>query len=209
MLVDFCKKLLHNFVLILLAFEVQYHDVDVGKAILSDSISHFTASRVIFVPHDDFISMLKSHTIIYDRIWIRTVSHEGEQFWFHVELRCNQCSGDLDGVHERLDSLLDRNISVPVECEAVQKHLNRMEKDRQVGGVYRDAICIVIEVEEAADVFPELIFISGVRDGVDDLFECFLKGEKTFATDKIVTTIPVRNLKGRAVLGNDFAHVDA
>ena len=115
----------------------------------------------------------------------------------------------MDRVHKRLLSLLDGNISVPIEREGVQEQLHWVEDDGQIRGVNRHAISKVIVVEKAADVFPQLFRITGVHNSVDDLFELFLKEKKIFATDKVLATIPVSDFEGRAILGSDLAHDDA
>ena len=109
----------------------------------------------------------------------------------------------MDGQDKRLDSLLDRDVSVPIQCHGIHAVLNCIENDGQVSRIDRNRVGVVIEIEETAHVLPKRGLIGAVDDRVHNLFERFLEGKEGFAADKVVAAILECHLKGRAILRRD------
>ena len=84
------------------------------KAVLANLPTHFSVSRMILVPHNYLITLLEIHSVVDDGVCVRPIPTESNQVWFDVQLGGNKGPRCLDGEHERLDSLLDGDVSVPV-----------------------------------------------------------------------------------------------
>ena len=158
---------------------------------------------MVLVPYHDFITGSEIHSVVDDCVGVGAISLECNQFWFYVQLRSYESSCCLDGVHERLDSLLDRDVSIPIQGHHVHEQLNWTEGDRQVSSVDRNCISEVIEIEQAAHKLPELVLIAAVDDGADYLIKSFLEGNKVITAYEPVGTIQEDHLEGRAILSGD------
>ena len=98
----------------MLAFQVALNEFYIRKAVLPDLPAYCSISRMILTPHNHLIALLEIHSIVDDRVGVRPIPTESKQLWFDIQLRGDEGPRCLDGEHERLDTLLDGDVSVPV-----------------------------------------------------------------------------------------------
>jgi len=91
--------------------------------------------------------------------------------------------------------------------------LHRVDGDGQVGGVDWDAVRVVVEREQGANVLPELLIIlRQIVYGGNNLHERFLKTQKRFTAYESVRSIQASNLKHGTIFGRlwiEFLHGSA